>query len=112
MDGEQPKSTTTAVVDAEGRTVDYRVLAAELARAAEYYVLTVHQRLGEDKARVALERVVARYKEGTLDGLSELRIAVRRALFSLRTIAHKLPVEAKAILRELAETAEKYEERR
>jgi hypothetical protein len=106
------RGIATTVVGPDGQAVDYRVLAAELARAAEYFLRTADLGLDAGKARGALERVVTRYKAGTFDGLSDLRRAVHAALFQLRTIAHKLPPEAKRILQELAATAQKYEDRR
>ena len=94
--------TVAVVGPTASHVIDYRVLAAELARAADDYLLTADQGIGIDKARLALEHVVARYKAGTLDGLTDLRRAVHRTLFQLRTIANQLPPEAKRILQELA----------
>ncbi len=95
--------------DDTSQATDYRILAAELAKAAEYFLRTADLGLDAGKARRALEQVVTRYKAGTLDGLTDLLMAVNAALFRLRTIAHTLPPEAKRILRELAATAQKYE---
>ncbi len=115
MDNSRPKRTgaTVAITGPDTSPVtDYRVLAAELARAADYFLLPADLGLDAGKARGARERVVTRYKAGTLDGLTDLRRAVNAALFRLRTIAHKLPPEAKRILQELATVAERHEDRR
>ena len=113
MDESRPKRAGVAfAITGADAAVDYRVLAAELTKAAEYLLRTSDLGLDTGKARGALERVVTRYKAGSLDGLSDLRRAVNAALFRLRTIAHKLPPEAKRILKELATVAERYEEPR
>lgn len=111
--GPKRGGTTVAVAGQDASQVtDYRVLSAELVRATERFLRTADLGLDASRARQALEHVVTRYKAGTFDGLTDLRMAVNAALFRLRTIAHTLPPEAKRILQELAATARKYEEPR